>query len=377
MSIKESLEKVKEHEAYIILGHGNLEIHEDDPNLFIKVPNNLIVMLTSNDIDTIMYANDEIKFYKNVVKNNYYIQESLLVNNEDLDKHHYLKNKAIYMPGSCIPNFYLDLEKDKEEPLNSYGIFNTNDLDIKDNILSPDKIVCKHLIQNNIRLSEILRDMNKGHKKILFINICYTLYFPDDTIQKKYTHIIFSEEFVKFLRECQLDSLEKFTKKFTCFKKDIPKYLTTKFDDEYYDYEDENKIRNKKILNDVSKYFSTLPLSSKSSNSIVDRYKSYSNSILSNLDKMDDIEYSSNKLVNKSLSKKFNKILSENIKKILPVSKSVGTKLRKFNQSLRKKTPTKRKRKSSSSSDIRNSSPKNLRRSKRIRINSKKNVSTT
>ena len=95
MSIKESLEKVKEHEAYIILGHGNLEIHEDDPNLFIKVPNNLIVMLTSNDIDTIMYANDEIKFYKNVVKNNYYIQESLLVNNEDLDKHHYLKNKAI------------------------------------------------------------------------------------------------------------------------------------------------------------------------------------------------------------------------------------------------------------------------------------------
>ena len=124
-----------------------------------------------------------------------------------------------------------------------------------------------------------------------------------------------------------------------------------------------------------SKYFSTLPLSSKSSNSIVDRYKSYSNSILSNLDKMDDIEYSSNKLVNKSLSKKFNKILSKNIKKILPVSKSVGTKLRKFNQSLRKKTPTKRK--SSSSSDIRNSSPKNLRRSKRIRINSKKNVSTT
>ena len=118
-------------------------------------------------------------------------------------------------------------------------------------------------------------------------------------------------------------------------------------------------------------------MSSKSSNSIVDRYKSYSNSILSNLDKMDDIEYSSNKLVNKSLSKKFNKILSKNIKKILPVSKSVGTKLRKFNQSLRKKTPTKRKRKSSSSSDIRNSSPKNLRRSKRIRINSKKNVSTT
>ena len=61
---------------------------------------------------------------------------------------------------------------------------------------------------------------------------------------------------------------------------------------------------------------------------------------------------------NKSLSKKFNKMLSKNIKKILPVSKSVGTKLRKFNQSLRKKRN-------------RNSSPKNLR-SKRIRINSKK-----
>jgi len=372
MPIKESLEKVKEYEAYIILGHGNLEIHEDDSNLFIKVPNNLIVMLTSNDIDTVMYANDEIKFYENVANNEHYIQESLLVNNEDLDKCHYLKNKAIYMPGSCIPNFYLDLEKEEED---SYGIFNANDLEIKDNILSPDKIVYKHLIQNNIRLSKILRDMNKGHKKILFINICYPLYFPDDTIEKKYTHIVFSEEFVKFLRECQLDSLEKFTKKFTYFKKDeIPEYLAAKFHDErheYYDYENENKIRNKKLLKDVSKYLSTLP--SSKSNSVVDRrYKSYSNSISSNLDKIDDDEYSSNKLVNESLSRKFNKMLSKNIKKILPVPKSVRTKLRKFNQSLRKKTSTKRKRKSSSSSHIRNSSPKNLRRSKRIRINSKK-----
>ena len=65
-------------------------------------------------------------------------------------------------------------------------------------------------------------------------------------------------------------------------------------------------------------------------------------------------------------------MLSENIKKILPVSKSVRAKLRKFNQSLRKKNSTKRKRKSSSLSVIKSSSSKNLRRSKRFRINSKK-----
>ena len=371
--LNESLKKVKEYESYIITGHGNLEIHEDDPNLFIKVPNNLIVVLTFNDIDVSMSADVEIKFYKNVANNKYYIQESLLVNNEDLDKYHFLKNKAIYMPGSCIPNFYIDLTHDPENPEIPSGIFNASNVDIKNNNLNLDKIVYNNLIRNNIRLSEILKEMNKGEKKILLINICYVLVFPEDEDseikgffgrreKELNTHIIFSEEFVKFLRECQLDSLEKFTKKFTCFKKnDVPEYLTRTKKFSYYTYDYENKIRNAKAINDVNKYFSTMSPVSSTSEPL--KSNKSSSSILS----IDNINFVPTLQSDSILSKKFNKMLSKNVKKLLPVSKSVRTKLRKFNQSLRKKTSTKRKRKSSSLSDVRNSSSKNLRRSKRIR----------
>ena len=320
-----------------------------------------------------MSAGVEIKFYKNVANNMYYIQESLLVNNEDLDKYHYLKNKAIYMPGSCIPNFYIDLTHDPEKPEIPSGIFNASNVDIKNNNLNLDKIVYNNLIRNNIRLSEILKEMNKGEKKILLINICYVLVFPEDEDfeikgflrrreKELNTHIIFSEEFVKFLRECQLDSLEKFTKKFTCFEKnDVPEYLTrTKNKFSYYTYDYENKIRNAKAINDVNKYFSTMsPVSSSTSEPL--KSNKSSSSILS----IDDINFVPTLQSDSILSKKFNKMLSKNVKKLLPVSKSVRTKLRKFNQ-LRKKTSTKRKRKSSSLSDVRNSS-KNLRRSKRFR----------
>ena len=210
--------------------------------------------------------------------------------------------------------------------------------------------------------------MNKGNKKILYINICYGLVFryDKDNPEIKNIHVIFSEEFVKFLRECQLDSLEKFTKKFKYYNwEDIPEYLTTTNNDSYYVHGDENKIRNRKALNDVSKYFSNKPSALNSYHSS----RSLNNSVILSVDQMNDIIYSSSKLRNDVLSTKFNKILSKNIKKILPVPKSVSSKLRKFNQSLRKKTATKRKRKSSSSSaTIRNSSSsKKLRRSKRIR----------
>jgi hypothetical protein len=370
MSINNPLLKtVRTYDAYIVTGHGNLEIHEDNPNLFIKVPKNLIVMLSFDDIDVSMLSGrNEREFLHNIVDNKYYIQDSLLVHNDDLDRYHYLKNKSIYMPSSCIPDFYFDLTQDSK---NSCGIYNANDVKIKDGILDPDKIVYKHLIENNIRLSEILKDMNKGEKKILFINICYGLAIRYD--KDKNTHVIISEEFVKFLRECQLDSLEKFTKKFKYFKKEnIPEYLTKTTYDRYFSREDVNKIRNRRTVNDVSQYFSTFsPRLSPSSlvlNSFIPSNSNYSSS-KSYLSAGEIDKY--NTLKNDVLSTKFNKMLSKNIKNILPVSKSVRTKLRKFNQSLRKKTSKKRKRKSSSLSVKKSSSSKNLRRSKRFRINSK------
>jgi hypothetical protein len=373
MSINNPLLKtVRTYDAYIVTGHGDLEIHEDDQNLFIKVPKNLIVMLSFDDIDVSMLSHrNEREFLRNITNNKYYIQDSLLVHNDDLDRYHYLKNKSIYMPGSCIPDFYFNL---KQDSINSCGIYNANNLEIKNGILHPVKIVYKHLIKDNIRLSEILKDMNKGKKKILFINICYSLYISYD--KDKNTHVIISEEFVKFLRECQLDSLEKFTKKFKYFKKEnIPEYLTKTTYDRYFTREDVNKIRNRRTVNDVSQYFSTFPPplspSSLVLNSFIPSNSNYSSSKSSYLSGGGDID-KYNTLKNDVLSTKFNKMLSENIKKILPVSKSVRAKLRKFNQSLRKKNSTKRKRKSSSLSVIKSSSSKNLRRSKRFRINSKK-----
>ena len=374
MSINNQLFKtVRTYDAYIITGHGNLEIHEDNPSLFIKVPNNLILMLSFDDIDVTMYAGrNEREFLHNIADNKYYIQDSLLVHNDDLDRYHYLKNKSIYMPGSCVPDFYFDLTQDSK---NSCGIYNANDVQIKNGILDPDKIVYNHLIKKNIRLSEILKDMNKGEKKILFINICYGLVLRYDTDNPKIknTHIIFSEEFVKFLRECQLDSLEKFTKKFKYYEKEnVPEYLTKTIYNRYFNREDENRIRNRRAVNDVSQYFSTFssPLSLPSSvlKSFKPKNSNYSSSV-SDLSTADINKYTSK---NDVLSTKFNKMLNKNIKKILPVSKSVRTKLKKFNKSLRKKTSTKRKRKSSSLSVKKSSSSKNLRRSKRIRINSKK-----
>ena len=136
MSINNQLFKtVRTYDAYIITGHGNLEIHEDNPSLFIKVPNNLILMLSFDDIDVTMYAGrNEREFLHNIADNKYYIQDSLLVHNDDLDRYHYLKNKSIYMPGSCVPDFYFDLTQDEKSFFHMIG--------------SVEKVYKKNIISN-------------------------------------------------------------------------------------------------------------------------------------------------------------------------------------------------------------------------------------
>ena len=132
-------------------------------------------MISFDDIDIEMYVGlNERELLNNIANNKFYIQDSLLVHNDNLDKYHYLKNKSIYMPGSCVPNFYIDLIQDSK---NSCGIYNANDVQIKDGILDPDKIVYNHLIKENMRLSEILKDMNKGIKKFYLLIFVIIFFF--------------------------------------------------------------------------------------------------------------------------------------------------------------------------------------------------------
>jgi hypothetical protein len=249
-NLEESLKEISKYSTYLVTGHGAINPSIDD--LFVCVPNNIILVLVNNNFDSFTLSDrSERKFVDNIEKyGDEYLQKSLLIENGDLPNTHILKNKCIYMPGSCVINFDIDL---KTEPKMANGIFKASQ--IKNNILK-----------------------NRGkNKKIIYLTVCTSMWFgkifnhsfieklkiDPNTIDENIICYEFVTALTECTRNCYLYSLEKFTSTFTTYEsyeiEDLEFIEETSFDSDAIVRQKHdlfNIISNKQIMLYVDKYFS-------------------------------------------------------------------------------------------------------------------------
>jgi len=250
--------KLDKYDTYYITGHGCID---PSAKLFTKVPTNMIFVMSTQNFDSVMISDKvEKKFTENLIKyGDNYLRKSLLVDNDDLPLNHLLKNKIIYMEGSCVPNLTLNFR----DPYLSTGIFKVSSL--KESSIGTDKYIPNvyslmqktlfHSDDEFITLENILNSRYfSKNKNIVYISVCTAIWFnklfevpvfknmmninilPDLEIEdiienlseKEKTKI--KQEFVSSLEECNrncyLNSLEKFSTTFQKYDSDkIPSYL--------------------------------------------------------------------------------------------------------------------------------------------------------
>ena len=251
--------KLEEYDTYYITGHGSID---PSAKLFTKVPTNMIFVMCTQNFDSVMICDEvEKKFTEDLIKyGDNYLRKSLLVDNNDLPLSHLLKNKIIYMEGSCVPNLTL---KFRDQFL-STGIFKVSSL--KKSSIGTDKkyiqnvysLMQKTLFHSDdvfITLENILNSRYfSKNKNIVYMSMCTAIWFnklfqvpvfknimdlnplPDSEVEdiienlSEKDKITIKQEFVSSLEECNrncyLNSLEKFSTTFPNYDSDkIPSYL--------------------------------------------------------------------------------------------------------------------------------------------------------
>ena len=237
--------KLDEYDTYFITGHGSIS---PDKKLFTTVPDDMIFVLCTQNIDSFMISSDsEYQFIRKLVKyGDKFLRESLLVENSDLPNTHLLKNKAIYMPNSCIPNLILNFTDNDL----STGVFKTSVL--KENIryenipkngkFIPNKYsIYKKTIGLDTYKFMLLEDVLKilssrktRRKKIVYMSVCTAVWFKKlhtpsmyekifgynkklSEKEKNKLEIDFVSAMTKCNYNCYLYSLELFTKQFKTY----------------------------------------------------------------------------------------------------------------------------------------------------------------
>jgi hypothetical protein len=271
-NLNESVKELSKYSTYFVSGHGAIDPTVDD--LFICVPENIILVIINNNFDSFTLADKaEKKFIRNIEKyGDEYLQKSLLIENSDLPDSHILKNKCIYMPGSCVQNLSIDLMTDGKLNI---GIFKASN--IENTTLESSKSLYKKTKDKIGSLTELFNKLKRGkNNKIIYLSICTSIWFNkifDPVFLNKlniYNNTdkdIISYEFVTALTECSrncyLYSLEKFTSKFTTYESHEIENSQLVEETSYSDSEIQrqqhdlfNIISNKQIMLYVDKYFS-------------------------------------------------------------------------------------------------------------------------
>jgi len=237
--------KLDEYDTYFITGHGSIS---PDKKLFTTVPDDMIFVLCTQNIDSFMISSEsEYQFTRKLVKyGDKFLRESLLVENNDLPNTHLLKNKAIYMPNSCIPNLILNFTDNNL----STGVFKTSVLNENihyKNIPKGGKFIPnKYSIYKKtigletdifILLEDVLRTLSSRRtrrKKIVYMSVCTAVWFNKlhspsmyekifgynkklSDKEKNKLEIDFVSAMTKCNYNCYLYSLELFTKQFKTY----------------------------------------------------------------------------------------------------------------------------------------------------------------
>jgi len=288
----ESYEELSKYHQFYCSFHSAYELSEQN---FLKVPPKTIIVSTYHDNETSSF--DHPRIYRELFSTKNYLIHALLTKNEHIPEYHKFHNKTIYMPGSCIPNIALEFIN-KEGDNMQMGIFdidkiyNNRDLleayeyaltDYQfDNEFNRKSIVPEHLVNNKnltlLDLIRIIRLYSNDEYYIIFIDGCSVINYGKkrleinkmitktdknkikrDTIENN--TIKLSSAYTENNRDCVLDSLQKFTSKYSFYnnKKKIPIDFSR-----YPPYnkniepEDIYKKKYKKELKDVKRYFSKL-----------------------------------------------------------------------------------------------------------------------
>jgi hypothetical protein len=289
LNAKQSYEELSKCHQFYASFHSAYELSSVN---FITVPPKTIIVSTFHDNSMESYGNRRI--YMNMIDEKDYLVHSLLTNNDDIPEHHKFHNKTIYMPGSCIPNIALEFVQHDKEPM-ILGVFDINnvynnedydDITIENNeknynfnklkfinssILPSDMINRRDLFLKNV-LSVIHDHSSADYGYIIFLEGCAGINFEDTYLNRsnltktdlskikkdKNSLIDLSWALSKYNRECVLDSLQKFTSKFTFYDKspiDFSKYQHTKYN---FEYDDVYKKKIRQVDKSVSGYFNKL-----------------------------------------------------------------------------------------------------------------------
>jgi len=290
----ESYEDLSKYHQFYCSFHSAYELSEQN---FLKVPPKTIIVSTYHDNETSSF--DHPIIYKELCLKKNYLIHALLTKNEHIPEYHKFHNKTIYMPGSCIPNIALEF-MNNEEGVITLGIFDIdkiyNDRDLLeayeysyytaefDNKFNRKSIVPEHLVNNKnltlLDLIRIIRLYSNDEYYIIFIDGCSVINYGKkrleinkmisktdknkikrDTIENN--TIKLSSAYTENNRHCVLDSLQKFTSKYSFYNNikklpinfssySYPPYIKNIEPDDIY------KKKYKKELKDVKRYFSKL-----------------------------------------------------------------------------------------------------------------------
>jgi hypothetical protein len=357
-------ELVKYRQFYCSVHSAYQFSHEN----FIKVPPKTIIVTTSSDNS--ISSHDQIGLYFDLIDIKNYLVKILLTENDDIPEYHKLHNKTIYMPGSCIPNIGIQFAKISEKDSNILGIFDINkniwNNDEYDEITKNDKLtinrekfnnasIVPSIFSNNKNLYfkdtiKIIHDLNPDeYGYIIFIDGCTDIMNDDSYVNflsKKDLNVIrknsieknqldLSTEYTKYNQQCVLDSLQKFTGKFTFYDKspiDFSQYIKYKknfIPNEIYKkkYRQQNK--------DVNKYFSKLSdIQEESENDI---YYNKSGESVGTIGMSTSMSKSEPKLSGKPRPNVFGEYLSKQVQEILSPKK-----VRRLKKNQKKPSPTRK-----------------------------------
>jgi hypothetical protein len=289
LNAKQSYNELSKYHQFYATFHSAYELSSEN---FITVPPRTIIVSTFHDNSMESYGQRRI--YMNMIDEKDYLVHSLLTNNDDIPEHHKFHNKTIYMPGSCIPNIALEFVQHDKEPMilgvfDINNVYNNEDYDditiengeksynfnklkfINSSILPSDMINRKDLFLKNV-LSVIHNHSSADYGHIIFLEGCAGINFEDAYLNRsnltktdlskikknKNSLIDLSSALSKYNRECVLESLQKFTAKFTFYDKspiDFSKYQHTKYN---FKYDDVYKKKIRQVDKYVSGYFDKL-----------------------------------------------------------------------------------------------------------------------
>jgi hypothetical protein len=266
LNAEDSYDELSKYHQFYCSVHSSYQFSYEN---FIKVPPKTIIVTTSNDNSISSY--DHLGVYYDLIDIKNYLVKILLTENDDIPEYHKLHDKTIYMPGSCIPNLGIQFAKNDEEDSNILGIFdinkniwNSNEYDEitkNDNLtINADKfnnasiVPDKFLNSRNLYLNDTIRIIHNlnpdEYGYIIFIDGCTDIIEVDyshgnflskkdlNTIEKNSidkNELDLSTEFTKYNRQCVLDSLQKFTGKFTFYDKSPLDFSQYKFNKKNFD----------------------------------------------------------------------------------------------------------------------------------------------